>query len=138
MKLVYVTSSLPHGPLEAFVLPEIAALERLGHEVWIVPMWPRGDVVHADAEAFAAHAQRAAALLGSAWLGGPRSAAGAARPDAPLAPSHRREEPPRAPEGALARAMLRELPPDHVHAHWISTSATLAMVAAERAGSPGA
>ena len=52
VKLVYVTSSLPHGPLEAFVLPEVAALERLGHEVWIVPMWPRGERVHADAEAF--------------------------------------------------------------------------------------
>jgi colanic acid/amylovoran biosynthesis glycosyltransferase len=50
VKLVYVTSSLPYGPLEAFVLPEIAALERLGHEVWIVPMWPRGDRIHEDAE----------------------------------------------------------------------------------------
>ena len=29
---------------------------------------------------------------------------------------------------------LRELRPDHVHAHWISASATLAMVAADRAG----
>ena len=47
-----MTSSLPHGPLEAFVLPEIAALERLGHEIWIVPMWPRGDRMHADAEPF--------------------------------------------------------------------------------------
>jgi len=33
------------------VLPEIAALERLGHEVWVVPMYPRGELLHADAEA---------------------------------------------------------------------------------------
>jgi len=135
VKLVYVTSSLPHGPLEAFVLPEVAALERLGHEVWIVPMWPRGERVHADAEAFEARTL-SEPLLSSAVLA---SAAREVRP-APLARMLRSR--PRTvaknllvhPKALWLARRLRELRPDHVHAHWISTSATLAMVAAERTG----
>ena len=135
VKLVYVTSSLPHGPLEAFLLPEIAALERLGHEVWIVPMWPRGDRVHADAEAFEARTL-SEPLVSSAVLA---SAARELRP-APLARMLRSR--PRTvaknllvhPKALWLARRLRELRPDHVHAHWISASATLAMVAAERAG----
>jgi colanic acid/amylovoran biosynthesis glycosyltransferase len=135
VKLVYVTSSLPHGPLEAFVLPEVAALERLGHEVWIVPMWPRGERVHADAEAFDARTL-SEPLLSSAVL---TSAAREVRP-APLGRMLRSR--PRTvaknllvhPKALWLARRLRELRPDHVHAHWISTSATLAMVAAERTG----
>jgi glycosyltransferase involved in cell wall biosynthesis len=135
VKLVYVTSSLPYGPLEAFLLPEIAALERLGHEVWIVPMWPRGDRVHADAEVFDARTL-SEPLISSAVLA---SAARELRP-APLARMLRSR--PRTvaknllvhPKALWLARRLRELRPDHVHAHWISASATLAMVAAERAG----
>jgi glycosyltransferase involved in cell wall biosynthesis len=135
VKLVYVTSSLPYGPLEAFLLPEIAALERLGHEVWIVPMWPRGDRVHADAEVFDARTL-SEPLVSSAVL------ASAAR-ELRLAPLARvlRSRPRTVAKNLLVHPKalwlarrLRELRPDHVHAHWISASATLAMVAAERAG----
>ncbi len=135
MKLVYVTSSLPHGPLEAFVLPEVAALERLGHEVWIVPMWPRGERVHQDAEAFRERTL-SEPLLSSAVLA---SAAREVRP-APLARmlrSHPRTAAKNLvvhPKALWLARRLRELRPDHVHAHWISTSATFAMVAAERTG----
>jgi glycosyltransferase involved in cell wall biosynthesis len=135
VRLVYVTSSLPHGPLEAFVLPEIAALERLGHEVWIVPMWPRGDRMHADAEPFRERTL-SEPLLSSAVL---TSAARELRP-APVARMLRSRPRTAAknllvhPKALWLARRLRELRPDHVHAHWISTSATLAMVAAERAG----
>lgn len=49
MKIVYVTSSFPHGPGEAFLIPEITELIRQGHEVSIVPLYPRGSVLHKDA-----------------------------------------------------------------------------------------
>ena len=130
-----MTSSLPHGPLEAFVLPEVAALERLGHEVWIVPMWPRGERVHQDAEAFRERTL-SEPLLSSAVLA---SAAREVRP-APLARMLRSRPRTAAknlvvyPKALWLARRLRELRPDHVHAHWISTSSTLAMVAAERAG----
>lgn len=139
MKLVYVTSSLPHGPLEAFVLPEIAALERLGHEVWIVPMWPRGGHVHEDA---ARHRERtlsapvvSAAIAKDAARGLPRSL--------PLLARTLRTKPRIAgknlivhPKAVWLARRLQELEPDHVHAHWAAASATLAMVAAELAQVP--
>lgn len=139
MKLVYVTSSLPHGPLEAFVLPEIAALERLGHEVWIVPMWPRGELIHEDAER---HRERtlsapvvSPAIAADAVRGLPRSL--------PLLTRTLRTKPRIAgknlivhPKAVWLARRLQELEPDHVHAHWAAASATLAMVAAELAQVP--
>jgi glycosyltransferase involved in cell wall biosynthesis len=139
VKLVYVTSSLPHGPLEAFVLPEIAALERLGHEVWLVPMWPRGERIHDDAER---HRERtlsapvvSAAIAADAVRGLPRSL--------PLLTRTLRTKPRIAgknlivhPKAIWLARRLRELEPDHVHAHWAAASATLAMVAAELARVP--
>jgi len=137
VKLVYVTSSLPHGPLEAFVLPEVAALERLGHEVWIVPMWPRGELVHADAEPFRERTLSEPLLSPAVLASGAREV----RP-APLARMLRAR--PRTvaknllvhPKALWLARVLRKLQPDHVHAHWISASATLAMVASERARLP--
>jgi len=143
VKLVYVTSSFPHGPLEAFVLPEIAALERLGHEVWVVPMYPRGSIVHDDAKphlprtlseplvsrrVLAAAARelprspgRGTALLGRIAGTRPRLAA------KNLAVY---------PKALWLAARIRELGAGHVHAHWAATSATLAMTAAELAEVP--
>jgi len=139
VKLVYVTSSLPYGPLEAFVLPEIAALERLGHEVWIVPMWPRGDRIHEDAER---HRERtlsapvvSPAIAADAVRGLPRSL--------PLHTRTMRTKPRLAgknlivhPKAVWLARRLHELQADHVHAHWAAASATLAMVAAELAQVP--
>ena len=108
VKLVYVTSSLPHGPLEAFVLPEVAALERLGHEVWVVPMCPRASAARGRGGTSSPHAQRAAALGGGRGAAArevrpaPRALIAAARRR--RAAADRREEPPRLPEGPLARA----------------------------------
>src|SRR5918998_278642 len=50
MKIIYVTSSLPYGWGEAFIGPEIEEVRRQGHEVLIVPTFPRDVAVrHADA-----------------------------------------------------------------------------------------
>ncbi len=56
MRIIYVTSSLPHGKGEAFVIPEIEELLQRGHEVLIVPMYPRGPVLHGDVEPLLKHA----------------------------------------------------------------------------------
>jgi glycosyltransferase involved in cell wall biosynthesis len=143
VKLVYVTSSLPHGPLEAFVLPEIAALERLGHEVWIVPMYPRGELLHEDAEP---HRPRT--------LSEPLLSADIAREavrELPASPgralsllARTAAARPRIavknvtvyPKGLWLARRVRELEAEHVHAHWASVSATLALTGAELAGVP--
>jgi colanic acid/amylovoran biosynthesis glycosyltransferase len=46
MRVLYITSSLPFGKGEAFVLPEMAELKALGHEVFLAPLWPRGKRMH--------------------------------------------------------------------------------------------
>jgi colanic acid/amylovoran biosynthesis glycosyltransferase len=143
VKLVYVTSSLPHGPLEAFVLPEIEALERLGHEVWLVPMYPRGELLHADARPHLARTVSEPLFSGAI--------AAAAVRELPVSPRHALSllgrtaaTRPRLaaknlavyPKALWLAGQIRDLGAEHVHAHWAATSATLAMTAAELAGVP--
>jgi glycosyltransferase involved in cell wall biosynthesis len=139
LRLVYVTSSLPYGPLEAFLLPEIAALERLGHEVWIVPMYPRGERIHADAEPYAARTLSEPLLSRTILAEGVREL-----PKRPALLGRILQTRPRTavknvavyPKALWLARRLRELGADHVHAHWAATSATLALVAAELAQVP--
>lgn len=143
MKLVYVTSSLPHGPLEAFVLPEIAALERLGHEVWVVPMYPRGERLHADAEP---HLDRTVSeplfsrkIAGAAVRelpGSPRRALSLLGRAAATRPRIAAKNLSVYPKGLWLARRVRGLGAEHVHAHWASVSSTLAMTAAELANVP--
>src|SRR5579862_1303240 len=46
MRIIYVTARLPNGTDEAFIIPEVLQLTRLGHEVLVVPRSPRGPVIH--------------------------------------------------------------------------------------------
>jgi colanic acid/amylovoran biosynthesis glycosyltransferase len=46
MRILYITSSLPFGKGESFVLPEMAELAALGHDVFLAPLWPRGKRMH--------------------------------------------------------------------------------------------
>jgi colanic acid/amylovoran biosynthesis glycosyltransferase len=46
MRVLYITSSLPFGKGESFVLPEMAELTAMGHEVFLAPLWPRGKRMH--------------------------------------------------------------------------------------------
>lgn len=46
MRVLYITSSLPFGKGEAFVLPEMAEMKAMGHEVFLAPLWPRGKRMH--------------------------------------------------------------------------------------------
>ncbi|HOW51888.1 MAG TPA: glycosyltransferase [bacterium] len=49
MKLLYITSSLPIGTQETFIIPEISALLSAGHDITVIPLHPRGDFIHDDA-----------------------------------------------------------------------------------------
>lgn len=145
MKIVYVTSSLPHGPGEAFIIPEIEELLRQGHEVLLVPMYPRGAVFH----------ERAKALLGlsrcwpvfsfsiamKALAVATRSPAGTL---SALAQIIRHSKSARMliknlvvfPKGLWLASVIKAWGAQHIHAHWVSTTATMALVAAEHAKIP--
>ena len=37
MRIIYVTSSTPYGPGEAFIIPEIEEVRRQGHAIFAAP-----------------------------------------------------------------------------------------------------
>ena len=144
MRILYVTSSLPYGPGEAFVIPEVTALRRRGHELTVVPVHGRGPVLHEDARAVLDTSLEPSLVSISIVRGAARQVA--RRPGASL----------RAVRLVLASRSLRillknlaVLPKalwlgleaerrgiDHIHAHWGATSSTLALIAGRLAGVP--
>ena len=139
MRIVYVTSSLPHGKKEAFIVPEISQLRKRGHEVMIVPTYPRGKVLHGDVKP-----------LTDSAVSEPLLSAGIARVAAKLFA----RSPARAskallcllgsrtvgaltrnlavyPKGLWLADLARGWRADHIHAHWATVPATMALVAGE-------
>jgi len=144
MRLLYVTSSFPYGHGEGFLVAELRELEAQGHEVTIVPAYPRGALVHDDARALARRSRTtpllsAAVARGSLHLA--RSEAAATRRN--LAALSRSRTPlvfaknaVVFPKALWTAELARELAVDHIHAHWAGTSGTIAMIAADLSGVP--
>ena len=140
LKLFYVTSTLPYGRQEAFIIPEIAELLRTGHDVTVVPMRPRGAVVHDDALALLPRT-RSASVLSAGIMAG-------ALAEAVIFPGRTAKAcrlllHSRSPgillkntavftKGVwLARSRQARLADvKHIPAHWASASSTMAFVAA--------
>ena len=144
MRIVYVTSTLPYGSREAFLIPEIAELSRNGHDLTIVPMRPQGDVVHDDVRPFLG-ATLALPLIcreifAGAFAEGLRSPWRTLRACRCLFRSRNLSIFAKN-VGVLAKGLwlsrlARRLEADHLHAHWASTSSTMALIAGEISGIP--
>jgi colanic acid/amylovoran biosynthesis glycosyltransferase len=144
MRVIYVTSSLPYGPGEAFIIPEIQELQRLGHQVLVVPMYPRGAVFHAEARSLLEVTRTQPLVSGEViWtalrvfarqpiksltaltiLRGSRSLRVLAKNVAVY------------PKSLWLAFLARAWRADHIHAHWAATTATMALVASEMSGVP--
>jgi glycosyltransferase involved in cell wall biosynthesis len=144
VRIIYVTSKLPHSSQEALIIPEIRELKRRGHEVLVVPMYPRGPMVHGEAKPMLEHSivkplfspafvrdgvqelWRAPlrALRAFGWLFRSRNANILLRSLAVY------------PKGLWLARLAREWNADHIHAHWASSTATLALVAGGVSGIP--
>jgi glycosyltransferase involved in cell wall biosynthesis len=144
MRVVYVTSGLPTGPGEAFTIPEVRRLIDLGHDIVLVPTRPRVGIVHSECESFAARAQihslvspRVLVAAFAEIVTAPRAVLRAVLPVA-------RSRGPRKllknlvvlPKALWLARWSRHYGADHIHATWLSTPATVAMVAAEIAQIP--
>ena len=145
MKLLYVTVSLPFGEAETFTIPEIETLLSRGHEVKIVPVAPsRGPLHHASVAALLPCAVKApvidAAMVGAAvssLVTHPRQALRILR-------TLLRSRTPKIalknlavyPKGAWLARLATQWQADHIHAHWASVPATVAMIASELSGIP--
>ena len=139
MKLIYVTVSLPYGPSEAFLLPEIQALLDLGHEILIVPRSPGGMIVHDEG------------LLGNSRLEtllslNVLSAAVRAFFTRPIQVARailciKESRSPVVwlknmivvPKAIWLSEIARNFEADHIHCHWAATTATMTMIASRLA-----
>jgi colanic acid/amylovoran biosynthesis glycosyltransferase len=142
--ILYVTSSLPYGPGEAFVIPEVAALRRRGHEVTVVPVHGRGPVLHDDAHALL-ELTLESSLLSPAILAGSvrqlvrrprRSLRAAGRLLGSRSPRILLKNLAVLPKGLWLGLEVERRAVDHIHAHWGATSSTMALVASELSGIP--
>lgn len=144
MRIVYITSSMPYGPGETFVISEVEEVRKQGHEVLVVPMYPRGPVLHTDAKPLLEYVSTQPLLS-------PRLAKWAAEALV-LAPTKTfralswlfRSSSAKVllknlavyPKGLWLARLVREWRADHIHAHWAATTATMALVASEVSGIP--
>lgn len=144
MRMIYVTAGLPFHWSETFIVSEILEMKRRGHEITVVPVRLRAKPMHEDAKALLP-------FTVAEHVVSPRVLAGAVLEFA------------RAPRGVL-RALLclfgsrnlgilvknlivfakgvwlarvaRIARIEHIHSHWVSTTATVALVANEVSGIP--
>jgi glycosyltransferase involved in cell wall biosynthesis len=144
MRIVYVTTTLPYAEGEAFIIPEIVALARRGHQVLIVPRSGNGEVVHGDAEPLLsmtlARSLLSFEIVKAAGAESCRDPGRALRAAGLLFHSLN----PRIllknlavfAKGLWLARMAREWGATHIHAHWSATVATIALTASEVAGIP--
>jgi colanic acid/amylovoran biosynthesis glycosyltransferase len=130
---------MPFGPEEAFLIPEVQEILRRGCEVLIVPRSPHGAVVNRDAQGLEERSRRtplfcgeiavaalaemlrrpAASLRALAWLLLDRNVRSLAKNLSVY------------PKALWIARLARQWGADHIHVHWISTTATMALVAGE-------
>ena len=136
-KILYVTGTLPIGNGEAFLIPEIDELLRRGCDVRIVPRLPEGTFVHNDSR----HLQERSCVF-PLFCGRVFAAAlveallhplAAMRVLALLLPSGNLRTVMKNlavyPKGLWLARVARKWQANHIHAYWISTPATMAMIA---------
>lgn len=144
MKLAYLTASFPYGTGETFLIPEIAALKRLEVDLYLVPLYPRGDRradwapdvegVHLLDEGLCSPR----VLMGAVLAGGARPVASARGISGLLGASGRHVAKNLAvvPKALWIARELERAGCEHLHVHWAGTTASAGMLAARLAGIP--
>jgi glycosyltransferase involved in cell wall biosynthesis len=143
MRIVYVTHELPFGDGEAFVIAEVQALLRAGHEVLVVPRRSHEPVIHDDVEDLLARARpmpnrlAVAVAAAGAIAREPRRAGRALWAVRVTRPRYRSILNAVATgEGMWLARVARAWRADHIHAHWAHWTATMAMGASAMTGIP--
>jgi colanic acid/amylovoran biosynthesis glycosyltransferase len=143
VKIIYVTASLPHGSDEAFVIPEIKQLVRLGHDVLVIPRSPRGKIIHGHelvefARREALCSARVLKVAVAATLAAPGETAAAVRSllrngrSLTVAAKNLTI----VPKALWLADVAAQWKADHIHCHWAGTTATMAMLASQVSGIP--
>jgi glycosyltransferase involved in cell wall biosynthesis len=139
MHLIYVTAAMRD---EIYIVPEIMELEKRGHQVTVIPVRPHRPVFHKDARALTMIVQPvlSVSIICNAIAEIVRAPRLVIRSARLLATSRNArillKNLAVFPKGLwLARVAKRE-GVDHLHAHFASTSATVALVASSVSGIP--
>jgi len=139
MNICFITRSLPFGKAEAFVIAEILYTLNAGNQVSVVPLRPEGDVVHSDSAALSNIAIKRPLCNGTMMLGAIREIC---RNPAVFSKLLIKIGKSRnswvfiknlavVPKAVWLAGYLRHTGiPDHIHVHWLSTTATMAMITA--------
>jgi len=145
VRIVYVTAGLPYSSgQEEFFIPEIAELTRRGHRLLIVPRQRMGSIGGAEARQLLGAAKalpllspgiaysalfefcrRPVTCVQDLWKAGSRGEA--VRRAKNLAVF---------PKALWLARMAREFGAEHIHVQWLSTTASMALVAHHFAGIP--
>ena len=133
MRVLYITSSLPYGKGEAFVLPEMAELKAMGHEVFLAPLWPRGKRMH-DCHHIATEISGRAGL---SRLSGLTNAFPALRELVLRGRGKNRLKNLLAAFRATQLAgAVKKFEIEHIHCHWAGCTASMGMVLSALTGIP--
>lgn len=144
MRLAYITAQVPWGRGETFIIDEMLAVRELGAELLIIPRNPSKEVFHQEAQALLENAVRLPLInfrMISIFL---FSLLVRLRLWKVLASIFRYSRTWRilaknlvvAPKGAFVASLLTVREVEHIHAHWGSTTATMAWVISELTGIP--
>ena len=144
MRILYITVSMPFGPSEAFFIPEVRELIRLGHQVLIVQRSPEGNVTNHDADGLQDISVRQRLLsfgiVGAAMLESLLHPFASLRALALLFKSRGLFTLLKNfmvfPKGLWLGRLARQWGADHIHVQWALTTATMGMVASEITGIP--
>src|SRR5579862_4208360 len=142
MRIIFITAKLPHGADEVFFVPEVEELERIGHQVLLVPRSPEGPIVHGHR--LLKNARREKLYSGQVL----RTAAGVALRSPVRTTSSlwslRGSRSPMVglknlaivPKALWLADIAKQWKADHIHCHWAGTTATMAMLASKVSGVP--
>ncbi|MBW6394560.1 glycosyltransferase family 4 protein [Thermus sp. SYSU G05001] len=143
MRVLYITSSLPFGVGEPFLYPEIRAIKDLGVDLKVVPLYPRGTLVHPEAKAVITMVE-AAPLF--SWrilqvalrvlLRFPKRALQALLLLLTPNPWHLLKNLTVFPKALWLADLAMSWRADHIHAHWAATTSSMAMAASHVSGVP--
>ena len=140
MRLAFVTTQFPFGSKESFLEAEVRAVRELVDELFIFAARPASSSPRVAVEASSLRATDVATISGAArtFLRHPIKAASVVSGifDSQSRPGARLRNALVLHQGLALADLVRRKRIDHIHAHWLTTASTIAMIAGESTGTP--
>lgn len=144
MKIAYVTAQTPFGPGEAFILEEMLAITELGVNLLIIPRNPSKEVFHKEGERLLGNTVRLPLLDKRIFFNFLKALLSRPHVWSIIGTIFHRSRTWKIavknlailPKAVFVADSLRNEGVEHIHAHWGSTTATMAWIISELTGIP--